>query len=101
MVLFSHFGPVDEVERICDLAAERFRSWTGAAGDALERTDDFDEIVRVLQGVASSDAETGAEATLDLQAMETLSSIRLNAMGIVGYWTKVRERAGTDPPQAS
>jgi glyoxylase-like metal-dependent hydrolase (beta-lactamase superfamily II) len=100
MVLFSHFGPVDEVDRICDLALERFRSWTGAVGDALERTDDLDEIVEVLQGVARADAETGAEATLDLRAMETLSSIRLNAMGIVGYWTKVRERAEADP-QAS
>jgi glyoxylase-like metal-dependent hydrolase (beta-lactamase superfamily II) len=92
MLLFSHFGPVEEVERICDLAVERFRAWTDAVGEALERTEDLDEIVRVLQGVARADAETGAEATLDLQAMETLSSIRMNAMGIVGYWSRVRER---------
>lgn len=92
MLLFSHFGPVEEVERICDLAVERFRAWTDAVGEALERTEDLDEIVRVLQEVARTDAETGAEATLDLQAMETLSSIRMNAMGIVGYWSTVRER---------
>ena len=102
MLLFSHFGPVEEVERICDLAVERFRAWTDAVGEALERTEDLDEIVRVLQEVARADAETGAEATLDLQAMETLSSIRMNAMGIVGYWSKVREqRRSAETDQAS
>lgn len=94
VLLFSHFGPVDEVDRICDLAIRRFRSWTQAVGDALRRTDDLDEIVQALQEIARADAETGAEATLDLQAMETLSSIRMNAMGIVGYWTK--RRAGSE-----
>jgi glyoxylase-like metal-dependent hydrolase (beta-lactamase superfamily II) len=102
LVLFSHFGPVDEVERICDLAIERFRAWTGAVGDALERTDDLDEIVRVLQDVARADAETGAAATLDLPAMETLSSIRMNAMGIVAYWSGIRDqRRAAETGQAS
>jgi len=101
-VLFSHFGPVEEVDRICGLAVERFRSWTGAVGDALEHTDDLDEIVQVLREVAGADAETGAEAALDLQAMETLSSLRLNALGIVGYWSKVREqRRSAETGQAS
>ena len=94
LVLFSHFGPVHEVERICDLAAERFRTWTEAVGDALERglesdpDEALDEVMRVLRDVARSDAQTGAEADLDLQAMETMSSIRLNAMGILGYWRR-------------
>jgi glyoxylase-like metal-dependent hydrolase (beta-lactamase superfamily II) len=108
MVLFSHFGPVEEVDRICDLAVQRFRSWTEAVRDALERTEDLDEIVHVLQTVSRQDAETGAEARLDLQRMETLSSFRMNAMGIVRYWRKRWERegargssaeaAGTDQP---
>jgi len=96
MLLFSHFGPVEEVERICDLAVERFRAWTDAVGEALERTEDLDEIVRVLQEVARADAQTGAEAKLDLQAMETLSSIRMNAMGILGHWSRVREQRRAD-----
>src|SRR5262245_31236143 len=37
-VLFSHFGPVQEVDRICDLAEQRFRAWTEAVGDALPDT---------------------------------------------------------------
>jgi glyoxylase-like metal-dependent hydrolase (beta-lactamase superfamily II) len=91
-VLFSHFGPVEEVDRICDLAERRFRSWTEAVGRELERTDDLDEIVRVLERVAEEDTETGSEAALDLQRMETLSSVRMNAMGIVRYWQLRSER---------
>lgn len=94
IVLFSHFGPVEEVDRICDLAAQRFRSWTEAVRDALERTEDLDEIVRSLETVSRQDAESGAESRLDLQRMETLSSIRMNAMGIVRYWRKRWEREG-------
>jgi glyoxylase-like metal-dependent hydrolase (beta-lactamase superfamily II) len=92
-VLFSHFGPVEEVDRICDLAEGRFRSWTEAVGRELDRTDDLDEIVRVLERVAEEDVETGSEAALDLQRMETLSSVRMNAMGILRYWQLRRERA--------
>ena len=97
-VLFSHFGPVDEVDRICELAERRFRSWTEAVGRELERTDDLDEIVRVLERVARADTETGSEATIDLDRMETLSSVRMNAMGIVRYW---RLRTEREPDQAS
>jgi len=94
LVLFAHFGPVAEVDRICDLAVERFRRWTEAVGDAMARTEDLDEIVAVLEGVARQDADTGSQAALDLERMEVLSSIRMNAMGIVRYWTKRREREG-------
>ena len=55
--------------------------------------------MRVLRDVARADAQTGAEAELDLQAMETMSSIRLNAMGILGYWR--RRRAADGAGQAS
>ena len=54
---------------------------------------------RVLRDVARADAQTGAETELDLQAMETMSSIRLNAMGILGYWR--RRRAADGAGQAS
>jgi glyoxylase-like metal-dependent hydrolase (beta-lactamase superfamily II) len=92
VVLFSHFGPVREVGRICDLAARRFRDWTAAVGRAMERTEDLDEIVRELEAEARRDVQTGSGAALDLDRLETLSSIRMNAMGIVGYWRRRRER---------
>jgi glyoxylase-like metal-dependent hydrolase (beta-lactamase superfamily II) len=92
-VLFSHFGPVEEVDRICDLAVERFRRWTEAVGEAVTDPDDLDEVVRVLEERSRADAaaDTGAEAVLDLQALETMSSVRLNAMGIADYWKRRRE----------
>jgi glyoxylase-like metal-dependent hydrolase (beta-lactamase superfamily II) len=92
LLLFSHFGPVREVDRVCDLAVKRFRDWTEAVRVALDRGADLDEVVDVLERVAREDVETGAEAALDVGRFETLSSTRMNAMGIVRYWTKRRER---------
>ena len=101
ILLFSHFGPVGEVDRICDLAARRFRIWTEVVGDALTRTDDLDEIVAMLEGVARLDMETGAEAVIDLAGMEVLSSVRMNAMGIVRYWQQRRAQEAAEAGQAS
>jgi glyoxylase-like metal-dependent hydrolase (beta-lactamase superfamily II) len=101
MLLFAHFGPVRAVDRICDLAVERFRRWTEAVGGAMERTEDLDEIVAVLARVAREDLQTGSETPVDLERLETLSSIRMNAMGILRYWKKRAERGAHGPDQAS
>jgi glyoxylase-like metal-dependent hydrolase (beta-lactamase superfamily II) len=95
LVLFSHFGPVRDVERICDLAGERFRAWTESVGAAMETTDDLDEIVAVLEAEARRDMDTGSEAELDLDRLEILAGVRMNAMGIMRYWQKRREREAT------
>jgi glyoxylase-like metal-dependent hydrolase (beta-lactamase superfamily II) len=87
-LLFSHFGPVREVDRICDVAVRRFRDWTEAVRRAMEQTDDLDEIVSVLEAESRRDLETGAQADLDLERFELLSSVRMNAMGIVEYWRR-------------
>ena len=96
LVLFAHFGPVAEVDHICDLAIQRLRSWTEAVGEALTHTDDLDEIVQVLERVARQDVETGSEATIDLGRLDVLSSIRMNAMGIVRYWKQRGQREGAE-----
>jgi glyoxylase-like metal-dependent hydrolase (beta-lactamase superfamily II) len=99
IVLFAHFGPIREIDRICDLAIRRARAWTEAVRVELERTDDLDEIVAVLEGEARRDLETGAQAQIDLDRFELLSSVRMNALGIVRYWRKRREREiGVQPP---
>ncbi|MGZ8636700.1 MAG: MBL fold metallo-hydrolase [Actinomycetota bacterium] len=90
-LLFSHFGPVRDVDAICDLAVKRFRDWTEAARRAMEDSDDLEAVVAALEVEARRDVETGAEAELDLGRLETLSSIRMNAMGIHRYWRKRRE----------
>jgi glyoxylase-like metal-dependent hydrolase (beta-lactamase superfamily II) len=96
LLLFSHFGPVTEVDDVCDLAVERFRRWTEAVGDAMLEGADLDRVVQILDEVSRHDVETGSQATLDLARFETLSSIRMNAMGIVRYWTKRREREAAE-----
>jgi glyoxylase-like metal-dependent hydrolase (beta-lactamase superfamily II) len=92
LVLFSHFGPVTDVDRICELASRRTRAWAEVVREALATTDDLDQITELLRREAERDTETGAEATLDLDRFETLSSVRMNAMGIIRYWKKRAER---------
>jgi glyoxylase-like metal-dependent hydrolase (beta-lactamase superfamily II) len=96
VVLFSHFGPVREVDRICDLAVRRFREWTEAVRRAMEGTEDLDEIVAALEIEVRRDAATGSTADLDLGRLEVLSSVRMNAMGIIRYWRLRREREAQD-----
>jgi glyoxylase-like metal-dependent hydrolase (beta-lactamase superfamily II) len=91
-LLFAHFGPIREPERTCELAERRLRDWCAAVGAALDETDDLDAIVERLGAHVAGEITTGAEAQLDLDRLETLSSIRMNAAGIVRYLTRLRER---------
>jgi glyoxylase-like metal-dependent hydrolase (beta-lactamase superfamily II) len=95
-LLFAHFGPLTDIDATCDLAIRRVRDWTDVVGDAMEQTDDLEELAHRLERTALGDIETGAEADLDLERLEDrlrlLSSIRMNAQGIARYWRKRRER---------
>jgi glyoxylase-like metal-dependent hydrolase (beta-lactamase superfamily II) len=94
-LLFAHFGPIPDVERTCDLAIRRLREWTEAVRGAMRETADLDQIVEVLSSEAAREVVTGAEAQLDLDRLETLAGIRMNAMGIARYLEKLNE--GGDP----
>lgn len=101
-LLFAHFGPVVEVDRICDLAARRFRAWTERAEEVLHAGGDLDAVVAALEEEAASDRATGADAPIDLDRLETLSSVRMNALGIIRYLETREERRageGAGPPQ--
>jgi glyoxylase-like metal-dependent hydrolase (beta-lactamase superfamily II) len=106
-LLFAHFGPIAHVDRTCDLAVRRLREWTDAVRVAMRSTADLDEIVEVLSREAARETVTGAEAQLDLDRLETLAGIRMNATGILRYLTKRAERQAADAeregpgPQAS
>jgi glyoxylase-like metal-dependent hydrolase (beta-lactamase superfamily II) len=108
VLLFAHFGPIADVDRICDLAIARLRGWAEAVRDELRRTDDPGEIAARLAQEARRDIETGAEADLDLDVLEErlrlLSSVRMNALGLIRYWRKRAERdrgASSDGAQPS
>lgn len=95
VLLFAHFGPIADVERTCELAERRVVQWSDAVRRAMETTEDLDAIVEFLTREVAEPVATGAEAQLDLDRLETLSSIRMNAAGIARYW-KLRAEAARD-----
>jgi len=97
-LLLSHFGPAEEVEALCDLAVHRMRAWAAEVRDALDRTEDLDEITRLLERLAADDLRTDLgeppDPRLDLERYEILAGARINASGLVRYW---RKRAEAQP----
>jgi glyoxylase-like metal-dependent hydrolase (beta-lactamase superfamily II) len=97
VLLFAHFGPIEDVDRTCDLAVRQLRSWTITVQRAMEATSDPDEIVEVLTREAAAAVLTGAEAQLDLDRLETLAGIRMNALGIMRYLNQRAEQEIDQP----
>jgi glyoxylase-like metal-dependent hydrolase (beta-lactamase superfamily II) len=100
VLLFAHFGPLEDVDATCDLAIRRVRDWTAVVGDAVLDGVDPEELTARLESVALADIETGADAVLDLEKLEDrlrlLSSIRMNAQGLARYWEKRRDRGSRE-----
>jgi glyoxylase-like metal-dependent hydrolase (beta-lactamase superfamily II) len=93
LLLLSHFGPVPEVDAICDLAIRRIRTWGNIVRDALRTTDDVDEIAALLERQGREDyrEDSGGEP-FDADAYDVLSAITMNATGLARYWRKKAER---------
>ncbi|HEY3209706.1 MAG TPA: MBL fold metallo-hydrolase [Actinomycetota bacterium] len=86
LLLFSHFGPVTEVDELCDIAARRLRKWADIVRDALEETDDLDRVTELLER-KTADEFASAEVA-DRERYEILSGMKVNASGLVRYWRK-------------
>lgn len=95
ILLFAHFGPIGDVERTCELAERRLNDWSDVVRRAMQTTNDLDEIVEILTREVAEPVATGAESQLDLDRIETLSSIRMNATGLARYW-RLRQEAAED-----
>jgi glyoxylase-like metal-dependent hydrolase (beta-lactamase superfamily II) len=93
VLLFSHFGPVSEVDELCTVAADRLRKWGRIVREALEETDDIDRIAELLERHTRSefDEALGRGETVDRERLELLSSMKMNAQGLVRYWKKRQE----------
>jgi glyoxylase-like metal-dependent hydrolase (beta-lactamase superfamily II) len=94
-ILFSHFGPVADVEHVTTLAITRLERWTGVVEEALEETDDPARVTELLrEGTAMetnpADADEGRRAGV-AERYELLSSYEMNAMGIMRYLRKKQE----------
>lgn len=86
-VLFSHFGPAEEVGHLCSLAVSRMRKWASLVEEVLARTDRLEEVVQHLRKGTESDARAaGAERQAAIEdRYELLSSYQMNAMGLMRY----------------
>src|SRR5438105_4012375 len=62
LLLFSHFGPVVEVDELCHIASTRLRKWAGIVRDAMQETSDLDRITDLLtHRTANEVTELGLE----------------------------------------
>jgi glyoxylase-like metal-dependent hydrolase (beta-lactamase superfamily II) len=92
LLLLSHFGPVAAVDHLCGLAERRLRAWSDAVHQALAVDDDLDRIVDVLERQGATEYREDSGEQIDMERYDVLSSIRMNAMGLVRYWKKHAER---------
>jgi glyoxylase-like metal-dependent hydrolase (beta-lactamase superfamily II) len=90
LLLFSHFGPVTEVDELCDIASRRLRKWADIVRDALEETDDLDRVTELLERDTAD--EFGPNEAVHRDRYEILSGMKMNASGLVRYWKKRAER---------
>jgi glyoxylase-like metal-dependent hydrolase (beta-lactamase superfamily II) len=90
VLLFSHFGPVSEVDELCSIAASRLRKWADIVRDALRETEDLDRITNLLERRTASEFE-GVSA-VDPTRYDVLSDMKMNAAGLTRYWRKRQER---------
>jgi glyoxylase-like metal-dependent hydrolase (beta-lactamase superfamily II) len=101
MLLLSHFGAVPEVNAICDLAILRVRGWAEDVRESLGRTDDVDEIAKALQERVTAEDLADAGEGADMERYEMLSSVQVNAMGLIRYWRKRWEREAAASPETA
>src|SRR5207244_645214 len=92
VLMFSHFGPVREVDELCGVAADRIRVWAGIVRDAMDTTDDLDRIAEILTARTASEFDEAGASEEGRERYGVPSAARMNAAGLVRYWTKRRER---------
>jgi glyoxylase-like metal-dependent hydrolase (beta-lactamase superfamily II) len=96
VLLFSHFGPVDQREAIselCSLAANRLRKWGDIVRQEMLQTDDMARLGEILR--ARTDDEFGESADGEARdRYELLASMEMNAAGLARYWRKRAEAEG-------
>jgi glyoxylase-like metal-dependent hydrolase (beta-lactamase superfamily II) len=89
VLLFSHFGPVSEVDELCRIASSRLRTWAEIVRQALDQTDDLDQVAALLDRRTASEFD-GVDA-VDPSRYDVLSDMRMNAAGLMRYWHKRAE----------
>jgi glyoxylase-like metal-dependent hydrolase (beta-lactamase superfamily II) len=93
LLLLSHFGPVAEVDHLCELATRRLLDWSDDVRAALEVGAELDRVVEILERRGAAEYREDSGQPIDLERYDVLSSIRMNATGMIRYWQKRAERA--------
>jgi glyoxylase-like metal-dependent hydrolase (beta-lactamase superfamily II) len=100
LLLFSHFGPVTDVEELCDIAAARLRRWAGIVHDAMDETEDLDRITELLRAGTADEFDDAPAPRDRIDRFEILADMRNNAAGLVRYWRKRAEREQEEAAEA-
>jgi glyoxylase-like metal-dependent hydrolase (beta-lactamase superfamily II) len=96
-LMFSHFGPVEEIDALCDVARSRLVKWADVVRDAMSESEDLERITQILTERTASEFDE-APPGADLERYEVLSGMKMNAAGLVRYWQKQEERRGDSTP---
>jgi len=100
LLLFSHFGPVIDVEELCDIAAARLQRWAGIVRDAMIETEDLDRITELLRARTADEFDEAPAPRDRIDRFEILADMRNNAAGLVRYWHKRAEREQEEAAEA-
>lgn len=102
-LMLSHFGPMEDVDAACAVAAERIVKWSEIVREALARGQDVDEIASLLGDQGGREYLEDSGEPIDLERYDVLASVRMNAMGLMRYWQKraEHEAAEAEAPQPS
>jgi glyoxylase-like metal-dependent hydrolase (beta-lactamase superfamily II) len=96
LLLLSHFGPVAAVEHLCELAGRRIQAWADLVRRELRVDDDLDRIASALELQGADEYREDSGEEIDMDRYDVLSSVRMNAMGLIRYWKKRAERDAAD-----
>jgi hypothetical protein len=91
LLLFSHFGPAAQVAELCELAIRRLRDWTAYVEEAMGESDELDDVTEALTRRTADEFRDEDGSPLDPDRYELLSSVRMNAMGILRYVHRRRD----------
>jgi glyoxylase-like metal-dependent hydrolase (beta-lactamase superfamily II) len=92
LLLFSHFGPVTEVDELCEIASSRLQRWADIVRDAMRETDDLDRIAELLTHRTADEFRSKGLERSEIDRFDILADMRNNAAGLVRYWKKREER---------
>jgi glyoxylase-like metal-dependent hydrolase (beta-lactamase superfamily II) len=97
VLMFSHYGPVREVQEMCELATARWRKWAGIVREALDQTPELERVTEILRQRTVSEFDGATEPAAAMERYEVLSSMEMNAAGLTRYWRKREEAQKPDP----